>query len=56
MEDGYNFWNRNKTYKEFRAVPNGSQRKLEQTMKATMRATLGGGIGARSRCFFMGRF
>lgn len=41
-DESFRFWERNKTYKEM--VPgNSNQMKLHNTIKATMKATLGGG-------------
>ena len=43
-DEAYSFWNRNKTFKPERQLPAGSKASnLQNTMVATMRATLGGG-------------
>lgn len=39
QDEAYSFWDRNKTYKPQKSLPNGRQ----GTMQATMHATLGGG-------------
>lgn len=41
-DEAYSFWDRNKTFKQ-REMKSGKQQKLQGTMKATMKATLGGG-------------
>jgi len=41
-DESYSFWDRNKTIKPEKKVK-GKQEKLHQTIKATMKATLGGG-------------
>lgn len=42
-DSAYSFWDRNKTFKPQRQLPNNRQQQLQNTMKATMKATLGGG-------------
>jgi len=42
-DEAYSFWDRNKTYKPERKLANNKQQGLQKTMKATMKATLGGG-------------
>lgn len=43
MYEGYRFWERNKTYKEPKLPKTTKQQMLQRTIKATMKATLGGG-------------
>jgi len=43
MDEGYKFWERNKTFKEVKVPPTNKQQSLQRTIKATMKATLGGG-------------
>jgi len=42
-DESYSFWDRNKTFKPEKKVKGGKQEKLQKTIKATMKATLGGG-------------
>jgi len=42
-DESYSFWDRNKTFKPEKKMKGGKQEKLHKTIKATMKATLGGG-------------
>jgi len=42
-DESYSFWDRNKTFKPERKIKGSNAQKLHKTIKATMRATLGGG-------------
>jgi MOB kinase activator 1 len=41
-EEAYSFWDRNRTFKPQKQIMNKNGKKLQNTMKATMKATLGG--------------
>jgi len=42
-DESYSFWDRNKTFKPEKKIKGSNAQKLHKTIKATMRATLGGG-------------
>jgi len=42
-EESYSFWDRNKTFKPEKKIKGQKKEKLHNTIKATMKATLGGG-------------
>jgi len=42
-DESYSFWDRNKTFKPEKKLKGQKQQKLQRTIKATMKATLGGG-------------
>lgn len=43
VDDSYSFWDRNRTVKPVKQPANEKQKQLTKTIKATMKATLGGG-------------
>jgi MOB kinase activator 1 len=42
-EEAYSYWDRGKTFKPNKKLANSKQQRLHKTIKATMKATLGGG-------------
>jgi len=48
IEDSYSFWDKNKTFKPVKNNNDGRAEKLRQTLRATLKATLGGGDDLRA--------